>query len=129
MERGAPHLADMMKSGIDKRLKALSAMGDPRAMHVPDTALIGVAITRIETHGAAYSGYTDDHTQHLGSLERYWKAQLMKPYVEKGTGVSQALAQGVPVYDRASTQNIGNRGIHTMYEELTAEIKQRVDAL
>lgn len=129
MERGAPHLYDMMKAGIDTRLKALAAMGDPRSMHVPDTKLVGVAITRIQTHGPALSGYTDDHTQHLGSLSRRWKTDLLKPYIEGGTGISQAMAAGVPVYDRHYTQNVGHRGLDAMYEKLTATIKQRIDLL
>lgn len=129
MERGAPHLFSMIKSGIDTKLKALAAMAKPRKMHVPDTALVGVVITRIKTHGPAQSGYTDDHTQHLSSLKRQWEKRLIEPYIEDGTGVSQTLAQGVPVYDRAWTQNIGGRGFHRMYRELTAGLKKRVDAL
>lgn len=104
-------------------------MGKPRKMHVPDTALVGVVITRIKTHGPAQSGYTDDHTQHLSSLQRYWKNRLIEPYIEDGTGISQTLAEGVPVYDRPWTQNIGGRGFHLRYRELTAELKKRVDAL
>lgn len=129
MERGAPHLFNMVKTGIDERLKALAALGAPRAIHVPDTKLTGVAITRIRTHGPAHSGYTDDHTQHLASLQRFWRNYLVQPYIEDGTGVSQALAEGVPVYDRASTQNVGQRGLHTMYEQLTGALKVRIDAL
>jgi chromosome partitioning protein len=129
MERGAPHLFNMVKTGIDTRLKALAAMGTPRAMHVPDTKLAGVAITRIQTHGPAASGYTDDHTQHLTSLQRYWKTNLVTPYIEGGTGVSQALAEGVPVYDRSYNQNVGSRGFHTMYKNLTDALKLRIDAL
>lgn len=129
MERGAPHLFNMVKTGIDNRLKALAALGTPRAMHVPDTNLAGVAITRIQTHGPAASGYTDDHTQHLASLQRYWKNNLVKPYIEAGTGVSQALAEGVPVYDRGYNQNVGARGFHTMYRKLTDALKARIDAL
>lgn len=129
MERGAPHLFNMVKAGIDTRLKALAAMGTPRAMHVPDTKLAGVAITRIQTHGPAASGYTDDHTQHLASLQRYWTTNLVTPYIEAGTGVSQALAEGVPVYDRSYNQNVGSRGFHTMYRKLTAALKARIDAL
>ena len=79
MERGAPHLVGMIRDGIDTRLKALASMGASRTMHIPDTKLVGLAITRIRTHGPAQSGYTDDHTQHLGSLQRQWKAMLMKP--------------------------------------------------
>ncbi|MCA1968094.1 MAG: AAA family ATPase [Rhizobium sp.] len=129
MERGAPHLYSMVQNGIDKRLKALASMGTPRSMHVPDTKLAGVAITRIKTHGPAASGYTDDHTQHLTSLQRYWAGNLVTPYIEDGTGISQTLAEGVPVYDRGSNQNIGGRGLHTMYRDLTAALKTRIDAL
>lgn len=129
MERGAPHLVGMIKNGIDGKLKALATMGTKRKMHVPDTALVGLAITRIKTHGPAASGYTDDHTQHLGSLSKQWGKHLLKPYIEDGTGVSQALADGVPVYDRSWTQNVGRRGLNKMYEDLTANLKARIDAL
>lgn len=129
MERGAPHLAGMVKDGIDKRMKALASMGTPRSMHVPDTSLAGIAITRIQTSGNAFSGYTNDHTQHLQSLKRFWKGDLVLPYIESGTGISQALADGTPVYDQSATQNIGGRGIHTMYKDLTDALKLRIDAL
>ncbi|TXN24955.1 AAA family ATPase [Methylobacterium sp. WL19] len=129
MERGAPHLFQMVRTGIDSRLKALAALGTPRSMHVPDTKLAGVAITRIKTHGPANSGYTDDHTQHLASLQRFWKSYLVQPYIEDGTGISQALAEGVPVYDKGHTQNIGSRGLNGMYQRLTAALKTRIDAL
>ncbi len=129
MERGAPHLHEMIRTGIDDRLKALAAMGDRRIAHVPETALVGLVITRIQTAGMAVSGYTNDHTQHLASLQRHWENELVEPYIVQGTGVSQALADGVPVYDRSETQNVGGRGLHTQFEELTRELKQRVDVL
>jgi len=128
MERGAPHLHQMVRTGIDGRLRALAAMGEPRAMFVPETQLIGLAITRIQTSGG-YSGYTDDHTQHLRSLERYWGDALAKPYIVQGTGLSQALADGVPVYDRSHTQNVGGRGLHSQFQGLTNELKRRIDEL
>ena len=119
MERGAPHLVAMIRNGIDSKLNALKTFGTPRAAHVQNTKLIGLVITRIKTHGPAQSGYIDDHTQHLGSLQRQWGNSLIKPYIEEGTGVSQALAAGLPVYERSSTQNVGGRGIDTMFRELT----------
>lgn len=128
MERGAPHLHEMVRTGIDGRLRALAAMGEPRAMFVPETQLIALAITRIQT-SRGYSGYTDDHTQHLRSLERHWGDALARPYIVQGTGLSQALADSVPVYDRSSTQNVGGRGLHRRYRELTNELKRRIDAL
>jgi chromosome partitioning protein len=129
MERGAPHLAGMIKSGIDTRLNALSTLGTPRSMYVPQTKLAGVVVTRIQTHGPATSGYTDDHTRHLASIQKQWGNMLLKPYIEQGTGVSQALDDGVPVYDRGHTQNIGNRGLNSMYKKLTDAVKQKIDAL
>ncbi|OYU72169.1 MAG: chromosome partitioning protein ParA, partial [Alphaproteobacteria bacterium PA3] len=79
MERGAPHLAGMISSGIDARLKALAPFGQPRPMYVPVSELVGLVVTRIQTHGRAQSGYTDDHTRHLGSLRRRWGADLLEP--------------------------------------------------
>lgn len=130
MERGAPHLYEMVKSGIDARLKALSVAvsGEKRKMYVPETKLVALAITRIQTAGG-HSGYTDDHTQHLNSLKRFWGDKLVTPYIVQGTGLSQALADGVPVYDRANTQNIGGRGLHTKFRGLTEVLKERIDNL
>ena len=129
MERGAPHLRQMLRTGIDERLKALAQFGDPRAIHIPDTMLIGLVITRIQTHPTSYSGYTNDHTQHLELLQRTWENSLMKPYIHQGTGVNDALSGSNPVYDLSHTQNIGKRGIHRQYMDLTKEIKRRVDRL
>lgn len=129
MERGAPHLSAMIENGIDARLNGLVNFGHPRPMHVPNTRLVGVAVTRIQTHGPAQSGYTDDHTRHIDSLRRRWGQDLVRPYIEQGTGISQAIDDGVPVYDRHDTQNIGGRHLDTMYRQLTDALKQRVDAL
>jgi chromosome partitioning protein len=129
MERGAPHLVNMIRDGIDARLQRLSAMGEGRLMHVPDTALVGLVITSIQTHGPAHSGYIDDHTIHLSSLQRTWGSRLTEPHIERGTGISQTLAQGVPVYERPGTQNVGGRGLDQMYRDLTEALKARIDAL
>ena len=129
MERGAPHLRDMLRSGIDARLKHLAPMGDARSMYVPDTELLGLVITRIQTHGS-YSGYTNDHTQHLKSLRSRWRDLLMFPYIFHGVGVPEALAERRPVYSYPFThQNIGKRGLRKQYQELTTTIKQRLDTL
>lgn len=128
MERGAPHLRDMMRSGIDARLKALAPMGDARATYVSDTELVGLVVTQIRTSGS-YSGYINDHTQHLRSLQTHWGAALLEPYIVHGTGVAEALTRGLPVYNFPNTQNVGGRGIDEKYFDLTDEIKNRIDAL
>ena len=129
MERGAPHLRNMVRSGIDERLTALAALGEDRHSWVPQTDLVGLAITRIQTAGNAASGYTNEHTTHLRSLQRYWQKDLIEPYIRQGTGVSAAISDRVPVYNRGNTQNIGGRGIHRQYRELTSNLKARIDAL
>ena len=129
MERGAPHLRNMVSSGIDERLTALAALGEDRHSWVQQTALVGLAITRIQTAGNSVSGYTIEHTTHLRSLQRYWREDLVEPYISQGTGVSAALSDRVPVYERAGTQNIGRRGIHQQYRRLTENLKARIDAL
>ena len=126
MERGAPHLRDMVRTGIDARLNVLVQWGDERPAYVPDTQLIGLAITQIQS---ARGRYTIDHRQHLASLQRLWRDALMEPYIGHGTGVSAALADGLPVYNYPDTQNIGDRGIDRQYIDLVREFKRRIDAL
>ena len=126
MERGAPHLRDMMRAGIDTRLSALAPMGDDRAAYVPDTGLVGLVVTRIQ---AARGGYTNDHTQHLRSLQSRWGNSLLEPYIPQGTGVSEALTGGLPVYNHHKTQNVGRRRIDVAYGRLISEVKKRIDVL
>ena len=129
MERGAPHLRDMIRSGIDRKLQALAAMGEARSMFVPDTQLVGLVVTRIQVAGNAESGYTNDHTQHLRSLERLWGDRLVEPYIYQGAGVGEAMTDRVPVYDRHWTQNVGGRGIDGQFKELTDKLKALMDEL
>ncbi|MDA1258299.1 MAG: ParA family protein [Chloroflexi bacterium] len=129
MERGAPHLEQIVRSGIDVRLNALASMGTDRPMFVPDTVLVALVVTRIQTAPRGSSGYTSDHTEHLASLQRRWNTRLLRPYVVQGTGVPASLARSMPVYDLSGEQNIGGREIHRQYEQLTAALKSRIDGL
>ena len=130
MERGTRHFHNMVSTRIDGYLKKLASMEeiDPRSIHVPNTGLVGVVVTRIQTHRGS-SGYTNDHTQYLRSLTSQWGERLLKPYIEQGVGVSEALSEGVPVYDRGNTQNVGGRSLDQQFEQLTAELKRRMDEL
>ena len=129
MERGAPHLCDMIKAGIDRKLQALSAMGTARPMFVRDTQLVGLVVTRAQVAGNAESGYTNDHTQHLRSLQRLWGEDLVKPYIYQGAGVGEAMTDRVPVYDRHWSPNVGGRGIDGQFMNLTDELRARMDEL
>ena len=129
MERGAPHLRDMIKAGIDRNLQDLSSRGTARPTFVRDTQLVGLVVTRIQVAGNADSGYTNDHTQHLRSLKKEWREDLIKPYIHQGAGVGEAMTDRVPVYDRYWSQNVGRRGIDRQFEKLTYELKARMDKL
>ena len=129
MERGAPHLRDMIEAGVDRKLQALSEMGTARSMFVRDTQLVGLVVTRIQVAGNAGSGYTNDHTQHLRSLQRLWGEDLVEPYIYQGAGIGEAMTDRVPVYDRSWSQNVGVRGIDRQFAGLTAELKARMDEL
>ena len=129
MERGAPHLVQMIKNGIDKKLHELSTGGEHRSVFADGTKLVGLVITRIQTHGPSYSGYTDVHTQQLRSLQREWGDNLVPHYINQGVGVAQAMTDGIPVYDLARTQNIGGRGIDSQYKKLVDELRSRINAL
>lgn len=129
MERGAPHLRDMIETGIDRKLKAWARAGEPRRLHVGDTQLVGVTVTRIQIAGNAWSGYTNDHTQHLNTVRGEWGKRLVKPYIKQGVGVAESLSDRVPVYDLAHTQNVGKRNIHEQFKALTDKLKARMDQL
>ncbi|MDE0509514.1 MAG: ParA family protein [Gammaproteobacteria bacterium] len=131
MERGTPHLKAMISSGIDQKIEKLSQsnQGDHFSTYVPKTEFLGVVITRMQVAGNSHSGYTNDHTQHAKNLERRWNEDLIKPYILQGVGISEALAERVPVYDRDYSQNVGSRGIHKQFKELTEKLKNRIDDL
>jgi chromosome partitioning protein len=127
MARGVPHLRSLISNGIDGRLKDLSQLGSPRPTYVSDTRLIGIVISSIKTHGPAYSGYTNDHTQHLQILERQLGRDLVQPYIEEGVGVSESLGRGLPVFDCLDNRNVMDRGFYSMYQRLVHNLKARID--
>ena len=129
MARGVPHLRSLISNGIDGRLNNLSQSGLPRTMYVNNTQLAGIVISSIKTHGTAYSGYTNDHTQHLRSLERDLDALLVRPYIEEGVGVSESLARNLPVFDCRDNRNVADRGFYRMYSRLVHDLKTRIDTL
>ena len=128
MERGAPHLVELVRNNIDEKLNALAKFGEPRATYVPTTRVLSIVITRIQV-SAGSSGYTIDHTQHLQALIRRWGDKLASPYIEQGIGISESLTSGVPVFDRADTQNVGKKNRDVRYRELVDDLKQRMDVL
>ena len=128
MERGAPHLRGTVKSGIDARLIKLAESNETvhRTMHVRNSQLFGLVVTRIQSANS-YSGYTNDHDKHLRTLKKYWGEDLLKPYIKKGVGVSESLSAGWPVYDRTGVKNIERHDFPALFAQLTVQLKQRID--
>ena len=132
MERGAPHLRDMMRRGIDAKLNRLAVPEDDedeRAMHVPETALVGLVVTRIKVSGRTPSGYTNEHTQHRDRLRETWGEDLIEPYIVDGIGVSETLTAGVPVYEFPDDPNVGGRDLDSQFHRVTDTLKERIDDL
>lgn len=129
MERGFPHLKDLMETGIDNLLKALALMGNPRPIHVPDTQLIGLAVTRIKIWRG--TTYVKVHTRSLESLKRRWGDLLMEPYIVEGVGVVESLTSGNPVHGRTGQPNIKRTHVNldAQYRKLIDEVKSRIDRL
>ena len=135
MQFGVPHLIDLIKEGIDHRLKryADESKDEPRMAHVPDTKLVGVVVTRIQSGGP--SDYTNDATVNLRDLQglvlRPRGHDLLEPYIRQGVAVSESLRAGVPVYDRKDSRNVKLRKQkpNEAFRDLVDELKRRIDAL
>jgi len=132
--RGIPHLIKRMFGKIDDKLsgldKFLRSKGRKREKtYIPKTKLIGIVIFRIRSHGPAYSGYTSDHTTHMNRLKTDYKKAIISPYIEEGVGVAESMRDGRPVYDCSYNPNVANRGFIKVFKKITAECKNRIDAL
>ena len=126
MQLGVAHLIGMIRDGIDRRLSEL-----PHNPHtpiwVPDTAHVGIVVTRIKTAGR--SQYTMNHTEGLQDLRARWQRLMIRPLIEEGTGVAQATRLNVPVFDRNDDPNISGRGFVPMFTRLVTNVKARIDAI
>lgn len=132
--RGIPHLVERMFKKIDKKFSGLAEYLESKgrqivSTYVPQTQLVGIVVFRIRTSGTSYSGYTIDHTRHLGSILNLYPDYVCKQYVEEGVGVGEALSTGYPVYDHESNPNILNRGFINAFKNIKDELKGRIDKL
>jgi len=131
--RGVPHLRQLLSNRIDARLRMLADFarnndyGD-RLSYVAPTKLIGIVVTRIQTSGG-YSGYTNDHTEHLRTMESQWGSDMVNPYIVQGVGVSESLRAGLPVYSRGYHHNVSNRDYINVFQQLTNNLKGLIDQL
>jgi len=132
--RGVPHLRNLLTNRIETKLQTLAlfvATGGTTITpsYVTDTKLAGIVITRIQTSGVALSGYVNDHTEHLHTMESQWGADMVRPYITQGVGISESLRAGLPVYSRGHHYNINNRNYIDVFRELTDNLKEKIDQL
>lgn len=130
--RGVPHLRDLLANRIETKLRTLSQFVSNSGTaitpsYVPQINLVGIVITRIQTSGAAVSGYVNDHTRHLHTMETQWGADMVRPYIPQGVGIAESLRASLPVYNRAGLQNI--RDFIGLFKALTDNLKERIDRL
>ena len=131
MQRGLPHLRETVEY-IDRMLRAYCELSprEPREIYVPETKLIGLAVTW--RRGGGGGDVIADHRRYLTNLQNQWGVNMLRPHIPHTTLVSKALAQNIPVYDLPEsdidTWKVSGREIHEHYRELVAEIKRRIDA-
>lgn len=131
--RGVPHLRHLLSNRIETKLRTLAEFAEKNRFgsltsYVDETKLVGIVVTRIKASGG-YSGYTNDHTQHITQMENQWGSEMVKPYVLDGVGISESLRAGLPVYSRDYHYNVSNRGFVDLFRELTDNLKGIIDTL
>lgn len=133
--RGIPHLISRVFTKIDKKFSSLAEFLKAKGKEIspiyePNTKLIGIVISKIKTHGMAYSGYTSDQTTYLRALGRgEYSGSIIKPYIKEGVGVPEALSSGEPVYRFGKWQNIRNMGFIEIFKKISAQLKEKTDNL
>lgn len=132
--RGVPHLRNLLTNRIEAKMRTLSEFVSSGGTNVPssyvsNTQLVGIVITRIQTHGGTVSGYVNDHTEHLHTMENQWGTDMITPYITQGVGISESLRAGLPVYSRGYSQNVYNRDYIDIFCDLTDNIKGKIDLL
>lgn len=129
--RGLEHLVHLLENKIDKKTSSLADFLLASGKEIPnsyvrETKMGGVVISKLKVAGNSKSGYTNDHTQHLTLIISKWKNDIIKPYIEEGTGVPEAMAEGFPVFDKADNKNIVNREYFEVFEELVHNTVGRI---
>jgi chromosome partitioning protein len=132
--RGVPHLTGNVMTKIDMKFSGLSeylrGKGETITdIYIPSTKLVGIVISKIKTHGMAYSGYTSDQTTHLDAIKKKFTKDIIEPYIVEGVGVPECLTKGYPVYDFADEPNVKNRDFVDTFEKITNKLKERIDKL
>ncbi len=132
--RGVPHLRNLLADRLETKLRTLAQFVSNTGTtitpaYVSQTSLVGIVVTRIQAHGAAGSGYVNDHTQHLHTMETQWGTDMVQPYIPQGVGISESLRVSFPVYSRAGRPNIDNRHFIELFKDLTGNLKERIDRL
>lgn len=130
--RGTPHLTNQMMNKIESQFNSLSGFLKTKGMNpvptfVSQRKFIGIVISRARTTGGR-SGYTNDATENMNLLrQKYKDSDFIDPVIKEGVGVSESMTMGWPVYDFPTVQNIGGQGFISTYENVSQEIKDRID--
>ncbi|KOP65503.1 hypothetical protein AMS62_09755 [Bacillus sp. FJAT-18019] len=129
--RGLPHLVNLLHNKVDKEISSLANfllaknMEIPKS-YVPSTKLGGIIISKIKTAGNSYSGYQNDHTQHLKLITNDWNDYIIKPYIDEGAGVTEAMSLGYPVYSLSDNKNVQNMNYTGVFEQLVENTLRRL---
>ncbi len=127
--RGVTHLIQLVANRIDARMKAYAnalPRSEKLATFVPDTKLAGVVISMAQTHGPAFSGYINEHSDQMSALRRLWPGDVLNNVVDRAAGVAESLGAGWPVYNQGGNVNVSNRNLPAMYDAVCNELIGRL---
>jgi chromosome partitioning protein len=129
--RGVTHFEGLVRQKIDQKLEYLRTTArvsddqTPRN-YVPTTSMAAIVPFIVKQAGRARSGFTNIHTEQLGSLRRQWKDAVLKTVGKNYIGIPEAVNAGWPVWNywgQNATADVGN-----MMTEICQELKARIDA-
>ena len=127
--RGLAHFLGLVTNRINGKLEYLRnaapiADADVPRNYVKETKLAAIVPYMAKSAGRATSGLTNIHTRHIRILNSDWPGAVVSR-VKHMTGVPESLADGWPVWNHVTTQNI-SPAIEAMMTRTCEEVSARL---
>lgn len=128
--RGVSHFRGLVQDKVDVKLTYLKTNArvpptDVPKNYVSQTRLAGIVIFLVKHSGRAASGYTNIHTEQIGSLQRQWGNDMISTIGKNYTGVPEAVNAGWPVWNWRA-RNV-TAAVNNMMTSICKELKGRID--
>ena len=129
--RGVTHFRGLVERKIDDKLKYLKTVarideGQTPTNYEPDTSMAAIVPFLVKHAGRAVSGYTNIHTEQLGSLRTQYANAVLNTVGKNYIGIPEAVNAGWPVWNFWG-QNAKPK-VTSMMTNICQELKVRIDA-